>query len=456
MKLSSNKGLIVIISITSCFSVFATNGYNSHGLGTKNKGMAGAGMAIPEQSIAMANNPASLSKVDESFDFSLSLFSPMRSYSSSVSQANGEFGAFTIDPTSQNSGREYFIIPTISKNWKIDDKNAWGVSLYGKGGMNTTWNGGSATFDPDGPGPANASTFPGVFGGGNPTGVDLSQALFDIGYSRQITDKTSIGVSAVLAYQLFEANGLDAFAGFTNTFNASGGTVFPDNLSNNGHDSSIGGGLKVGFHTDINESVSIAASYSTKLNMSEFDEYADLFANNGNFDIPATIKTGITFKSQNNLYTSFDIEHTFYSDVDSIGNPVSNLFSCPAIAGPEGNLNNCLGGSNGAGFGWNDVTSYKLGFQWGGNNNIVYRTGYSYTDEPVDSKDVIFNILAPGIIEHHLTFGFTKELKDTGKEWSMALMFAPKSKVNGANAFDPSQSIEIAMRQWGLEFSYGW
>ena len=105
--------------------------------------------------------------------------------------------------------------------------------------MNTKYSGGSATFDPDGPGPATATTFPGVFGGGNKTGVDLSQALFDIGYARQVTDRTSVGISAVLAYQLFEANGLGAFAGFTNTFNASGGTVFPNNLTNNAHDLSL-------------------------------------------------------------------------------------------------------------------------------------------------------------------------------------------------------------------------
>ena len=452
---SWSKKALFTISISFCSAVFATNGYNSHGVGTKNKAMAGAGLAMPEQSISMANNPASLTQVENEFDFSVALFSPIRSYSSSASQANGQFGAFTIDPTNQDSGREYFIIPTVSKNWKIDDESTWGIAFYGKGGMNTKFSSGSATFDPDGPGPVTATTFPGVFGGGNQTGVDLSQALFDIGYARQITDRTSLGISAVLAYQLFEANGLGAFAGFTNTFNASGGTVFPNNLTNNAHDTSMGGGLKVGFHTNLNDSISIAASYTSKLFMSDFDSYSDLFAEGGGFDIPAGIKAGITFKSDKNLYTSLDIEHTYYSDVDSIGNPVATLFGCPAIAGPAGNLNNCLGGSQGGGFGWDDVTTYKLGFQWNG-NNIVYRAGYSYTDQPIDEKDVIFNIIAPGVIEHHVTFGFTKEISDSDKEWSMALMYAPENKVKGSNAFDPSQEIEIAMHQWEIEYSFGW
>ncbi|MCF6226863.1 MAG: hypothetical protein L3J22_11270 [Xanthomonadales bacterium] len=47
------------------------------------------------------------------------------------------------------------------------------------------------------------------------------------------------------------ATGLNSFAGFTNTFNASGGTVFSQNLSNNGASYSYGYGLKVGFHSNI-------------------------------------------------------------------------------------------------------------------------------------------------------------------------------------------------------------
>jgi len=39
-------------------SGYATNGYFPHGVGTKNKAMAGAGMALPEDAISIVNNPA--------------------------------------------------------------------------------------------------------------------------------------------------------------------------------------------------------------------------------------------------------------------------------------------------------------------------------------------------------------------------------------------------------------
>ena len=48
----------VLVSVFAAGSAFATNGYFTHGLGTKNKAMAGAGIAMPEDAIDVTNNPA--------------------------------------------------------------------------------------------------------------------------------------------------------------------------------------------------------------------------------------------------------------------------------------------------------------------------------------------------------------------------------------------------------------
>ncbi len=454
MNLSSKRILLTLACLLAIPAAFATNGYNSHGIGAKNKAMAGAGMAIPDEAVAIANNPASLTELGDAFDFGISIFSPKRKYKTTASQANGNFGAFTLGPDSQTSNSNIFFIPDIAGTWKIDDNSGWGFAFYGRGGMNTDWNGGTATFDPDGPGPAGPMTFPGVFGGGTPTGINLSQAILDLSYARKVSDRTSVGIAAVLAFQMFEAKGLGSFAGFTKTFNASGGTQFPSNLSNNGADTSFGGGIKIGFHTNISDSVSLAGSYTSTLYMSEFDDYSDLFASNGSFDIPAVIRAGISFDT-GPAKSSFDIEHTFYSSVDSVGNPMANLFSCPAVAGPAGNVENCLGGNKGGGFGWEDVTAFKFGTMWKGSNKMTYRAGYSYTIQPINKADIAFNILAPGVMEHHFTFGLTKT-RANDSEFTVAFMYAPTSTVRGPNAFDPSQMIEISMSQWEVEFSYGW
>ena len=157
----------------------ATNGYFTHGTGTKNKGMSGAGIALPQDAIDAVNNPAVATKVGNSMQLGVSLFSPQRSYRTSESMANGNFGAFTIGPNDIDSDSEYFLIPHFSRAWQKANDAAFVFSFYGRGGMNTDWRGGTATFDPDGPGPAPVMTLPGTFGAGN-AGVDLMQGFMDI------------------------------------------------------------------------------------------------------------------------------------------------------------------------------------------------------------------------------------------------------------------------------------
>ena len=50
---------ILALSLTSS-AVHATNGYMSHGYGTTSKGMAGAGSALPQDTLSVFNNPAGL------------------------------------------------------------------------------------------------------------------------------------------------------------------------------------------------------------------------------------------------------------------------------------------------------------------------------------------------------------------------------------------------------------
>ncbi|MDH5355537.1 MAG: hypothetical protein OEY09_13925, partial [Gammaproteobacteria bacterium] len=104
-------------------------------------------------------------------------------------------------------------------------------------------------------------------------------------------------------------------------------------------------------------------------------------------------------------------------------------------------------------FGWDDMTVIKLGYEWEGDNDMTWRLGYSKTDQPIGNDDLLFNILAPGVIEQHYTFGFTKAL-DQSSAFNFALMYAPNVAVSGTNTFDPTQTIEIDMDQYEIAASY--
>lgn len=448
------RAAIAAVGLSMSAQTLATNGYFTHGTGTPNKGMAGAGLAAPEGSIFIANNPAAALAGVGQLDIGAALFSPIRSYSSSASLANGNGGAFTIGPNDLDSDRELFAIPYAAYAWGLGDDAAVGLAFYGRGGMNTKWRGGSATFDPDGPGPAAVGTFPGTFGAGT-AGVDLSQAFVDLAYARRISDRATVGIAAVAGIQLFEATGLATFAPFTEFFNARGGTLLPANLSDNDHELSTGVGAKVGVQLDLSDNVAFAASYQTKISMSEFDDYRDLFAEGGGFDIPGNAKAGVTVRASDTVAFSVDVEHTWYSDIDSVGNPLANLFTCPAVNPASTSLDGCLGGATGAGFGWDDMTTYKVGVEWASSPEWTWRAGYSHGDQPIADTEVLFNILAPAVIEDHVAVGFSR-VGSSGNALNFSLTYALEGDVSGINPFDPTQSINLEMHQYEVEVSYSW
>ena len=56
----------------------ATDGYFSHGYGVKSQGMGGVGIALPQDGLAAAANPAGTAFVGDRFDLGLVWFRPSR------------------------------------------------------------------------------------------------------------------------------------------------------------------------------------------------------------------------------------------------------------------------------------------------------------------------------------------------------------------------------------------
>lgn len=77
----------------------ATNGYFSHGYGAKLQGMAGVGIALPQDGLAAATNPAGTAAVGNRYDLGLTLFAPSRD-ASIVGNAFGADGSYSGNNTS--------------------------------------------------------------------------------------------------------------------------------------------------------------------------------------------------------------------------------------------------------------------------------------------------------------------------------------------------------------------
>jgi len=394
----------------------ATNGYFMHGYGEHAKGRGGVSVAMTDDAMGGANNPATMVWAGDRLDLGVDYFRPIRS----TSRTNSAIG-LSVDSESTN-----FFIPEIGYNKMLSPNMSVGVSIYGNGGMNTDYPGGQTNC---GAGAANA-----LCGSGR-LGMDLMQLMIAPTFSYKFNDAHSVGVSPLLGYQRFKAEGLQAFA----QTGANQKSSDPNAVTNNGYDSSTGAGLRLGYYGKLSDMIGIGVSYSTKMKMSKFDKYKGLFAEQGSLDIPENYALGITVKPVANVEVGFEYQRINYSGVASISNPSTNQVP--------------LGSDNGPGFGWGDVDVYKLGVNYAYSQNLTLRSGFSHNKQPIGSRDVTFNIIAPGVVQDHLSFGFSYKL-DKASELSMSYTHAFEKSVTGASILPGGGTETIRMSQDILGVTY--
>jgi long-chain fatty acid transport protein len=395
------------------FAAQATTGYFQHGYGIKAKGMGGVGIALPQDSLAAATNPAGMALVGNRLDVGLDWFAPDRG----AEVVGNPFFSGTYDGNDTKS----FLIPEFGYNRMISPSLALGVSVYGNGGMNTDYK---------------TSPFA-ALGGSSPAGVDLMQ-LFIAPTIAWKSGAHALGASLNLAYQRFEARGLQPFAPFSSD---------PANLTDRGHDDSTGWGLRLGWTGQVTPSVTLGATYQTKTSMSKFDKYKGLFADQGEFDIPENYGVGIAFKATPKFTLAADVQRINYGDIPAVGNPIDCLFTGCQLGGPDG-----------AGFGWRNTTVYKLGLAYEWSPSLTLRGGFVTLEQPIPSSQTLFNILAPGVVEDHVTLGATWQMSKQN-ELTFAYMHAFENKVNGSGSIPPGLGggeANLRMSQDAFGIAWGW
>lgn len=342
----------------------ATNGYFAHGYGMQSLGMAGTAIALPQDSLAAASNPAGTGLVGHRLDLGLSYFAPRRA-------ARIEGNAFGPDDHYNGDGRRSFYIPEMGFTRPLNAQWGVGLALYGNGGMNTSYE--RNPYE--------------RFGASGRAGIDLKQVFFSPSVAWKPTDDHTLGAALVLAHQRFSAQGIGFFGGFS---------AAPDRVSDQGTDTSHGLGLRLGWIGQISPEWRVGLTWASKID-GRFDRYRGLFADRGGFDIPENYGLGVAYNPTPRWTLAADVQRILYSQVGSVGNPASRLFEQGVP----------LGSNDGPGFGWRDVTVVKLGVQHQLNDHWTLRAGYSHVTQPVPARETFFNILAPGVGQHHLTLGAT-------------------------------------------------
>ena len=422
MKILSRALIASAITATLTIPVTsnATNGILLNGYGAKAQAMGGAQIALANDAIATAMNPAGSAFSEDRADVGIMMLR---------AQARA---ACCLAPGGELSEKEYFFIPNMAGTMKYSDDLAFGASFLGYGG--------------------GRSQYPENFFDSAPTagnlGIEWALAVMSASISYKLDDKQSVGAAMLIGMQRFRAKGLGQFQTFS---------LHQDKVTNNGYDWSFGAGLRLGWQGHfMNDDLKLGATYQTKLYMSEFEEYTGLFAEEGNLDIPGNIILGLAYKATDDLTIVFDWQHVFYEDVPAIGNRTLPISVVPGDP-------NQMGQPNGPGFGWEDQDVFKLGAEYVYDNHWIIRAGLNYGASPIRDDtgggEFEVNVLAPAVTDWHISAGGTYML-DEKQEINFAFIHALRNKeqqqIPDVNLPFNNEIIELEMRQYAFEIGYGY
>lgn len=251
----------ILIGMAVSGQAMASNGYFAIGYGTKSKGMGGAGIAFPQDSLASATNPAGMVFVGDRVDVGLNTLK---------TKATETYLVGSTVVFEEELDNQYQVFPHFGYNGMLDPFSSIGVSLYANDGILSE----------------------------TPTRqLTLDQGFANFSYARRIGEKSSLGGSILVAAQ-----------GFSTNYDGSSAPA----------DSSFGYGLKLGWQGYLGGGVSLGATWQPKIRMTDLEKYSVWLADNGGLDIPSTYGAGLAWVFHG-LALAADYQRINYGEVDVLG-----------------------------------------------------------------------------------------------------------------------------------------
>jgi long-chain fatty acid transport protein len=189
----------------------------------------------------------------------------------------------------------------------------------------------------------------------------------------RITPDLSVGASAILGVQKFEAQGLVAPT-------PDGGVGI---VPTHGMSTTFGYGGAFGVLWNATPLITLGASYSTRVRFSRASGYADdLFASaGGHLDEPSRYGAGLALHLTPRITVAADVVRILWSDVDVLADPQT--------------------------FGLHDQTVFRLGASWDVSDAITLRVGGNHATDSIDSNHTAANYFAPMILNNSVSGGVT-------------------------------------------------
>jgi len=380
----------ITLSLLTSTLLHATNGDTLIAVGTKARGMGGAGIAVSHCAESTLHNPALITCTQgTSISFGGTLFMP---------DISAEMGM----AAKHDSDADMNLIPTVSISHKLNDNWYLGVGMWGTAGMGVDYRNASRTATDSG----NMHMV---------TNLQLMQFGVSVAYK---TGGLGVAVTPILQYGALDIN--------YNDFNG--------NNVGDGVAQDLNFGFNLGAYYDFSDNgidgLTIGAVYKSKIDMDYSNQLSNAtkpFADMGMFpapmddhlEQPAEIGFGIGYKINQHTF-AFDYKQIQWSDAKGYKD-----------------------------FGWEDQDVFAVGYQYA-QDNWVFRAGYNHASHPITEAPSggatqsptptgypyaggdalnLFNLLGfPATAEDHYTIGGSYAFTDSFA-LDLAYVYAPETKT---------------------------
>ena len=402
----------------------ATDGHFLHGVGAVNSAMGGSGVAaIGDILGSFYLNPAGLhsGKVTRSA-LGFEMFRADRSVSSTMPG----FGSGTTQ-----SKRDFVPVPAFAWTTAINEKVTVGIGGLGIGGFGVDYPQDN-TNPVLGPRPMG---FGQVFS--NFSLMKVSPAI-----AFEATPKLQLGFAlnvdwAALAVDPFPAASPAADPGPDGTPMTMDDRAFYSRAT--AADGAWGFGFQAGLIYKATPQLNLGLSYASTQKFQDFEwnvAYENPFLPNYGqartisfgMDVPAVMIAGFAYDNGKLLWTG-DVRYITYSKTE--GFEKSGFDATGAVQG----------------FGWEDIKVYATGLQYMLENEVAFRVGYNYSENPVPDAMSLFNLPAPAIVQSHATFGFGFEAT-SGLHVDLAYYHVFDNEITGPmwNAMGPIAGSSVTSK----------
>jgi len=315
------------------------------------------------------------------FEIHATLFEPWRSLSSTV-DANafgpGMPGA-TLGGTT-TSKRDMSVMPGIAFVYhRQGSANAYHIGMLAVSGFGVDY-----AENTDFSNPILTPQAPNGFGFGR-IRSNYMLVTVPIGVARQMTERLSVGFSAVPALSMLQI----IPAPFASPVTA--GSTMPYYLSAGNNAAAGGAGFSAGVHYTIGKA-SVGVSYRSPVWFRDFkwnrpDLTGAKHNMSFNMNLPQVISAGLGVSPAKNTRVGVDVR--WFNYANTAGFEKAGYTATGAVAG----------------FGWNNIWAVGGGIQQKISRSLKLMAGYNYSQNPIPGKYTFFNTPAPAIVQQHASGG---------------------------------------------------